>query len=119
VKPSARAAVLSGNRSHGATATRAEASVEFLIPITLFICVTAVLILRPITRRIGSLLEVMTRERVAMRSDQAADQRVLALVEQLSKRLDMLDERLDFNERLIARRVVEPEAQRQVTRAAY
>ena len=79
---------------------------EELIPITLFMCVTAVLILRPISKRVGLLLEAMTRERmqqvappVAQPDPQLA--RVATLMERLNSRLDMMEERLDFTERLI------------------
>jgi hypothetical protein len=76
--------------------------VEALVPISLFLSMAAVLILRPITRRIGGLLEVMTRDRAAARMDDGNQARMLALMEQMSRRIDMMDERLDFTERLIA-----------------
>jgi heme exporter protein D len=82
---------------------------EVLIPITLFVCAAAVLIVRPVTKRLGALIEVLVRERQA-RLDAAAragstvseiEARATArLLERISHRLDLIEERLDFVERL-------------------
>jgi hypothetical protein len=77
--------------------------VEALIPITFFMSVAAVLILRPITKKLGSLLELMTRERTQVRNTEVTDARVVSLLEHMSKRLDAMEERLDFTERLVDR----------------
>jgi len=80
-----------------------------LVPITLFVCAAGVLILRPITKRLGILLETMARERQArldagMRVQSAvseAEARTTArLLERMSHRLDLIEERMDFFERL-------------------
>jgi hypothetical protein len=76
--------------------------VEALVPITFFLSIAAVLILRPITKRLGLLIETMTRDRAAIRSDDATAARTLALMEHINRRMDMMEERLDFTERLIA-----------------
>jgi hypothetical protein len=76
--------------------------VEALIPITFFMSVAAVLILRPVTKKIGGLIEVMTRDRAGLRADDAQTTRVIALMEQMSRRMEMMEERLDFTERLVA-----------------
>ena len=88
---------------------------EELIPITMFMCIAAVMILRPITRRIGGLLEVMTRDRVQTRTDDATSARTAALFDHVSRRLDLIEERLDFTERLVSART--PEVRRQVQRS--
>lgn len=88
---------------------------EELIPITMFMCIAAVMILRPITRRIGGLLEVMTRDRVQSRTDDASAARTIALMEHVNRRLDLIEERLDFTERLLSART--PDARRQVQRS--
>ena len=78
---------------------------EELIPITLFLTVGAVAILRPLTSRLGKLLEVMARERTpALRNpaEDADSQRLRALLEHVSRRLDLMEERLDFTERLLS-----------------
>lgn len=87
---------------------------EALIPITMFMCIAAVMILRPITKRIGGLLEVMTRDRVQARTEDTSSARTVALIEHVSRRLDLIEERLDFTERLVSART--PEARRQVQR---
>jgi hypothetical protein len=81
---------------------RPEATMEELIPITMFLCVAAVAILRPISKRLGGLLEAMTRERTAANSENAELVRVRVVVEHVAKRLDLIEERLDFTERLLA-----------------
>ncbi|HSJ24383.1 MAG TPA: hypothetical protein VK929_06940 [Longimicrobiales bacterium] len=75
---------------------------EALIPITFFMSVAAVLILRPISKKVGGLLEAMTRERTTVRGDEAATARMIGLMEHMSRRMDMMEERLDFTERLVA-----------------
>jgi hypothetical protein len=83
----------------------AEDRVEVLIPITLFLSVAAVLILRPMTSKVGSLLEALSRERMPARTPVAdTDARVVALLEQISRRLELVEERVDFTERLVSSR---------------
>lgn len=74
---------------------------EALVPITFFFCVTAVLILRPITKRLGGLLEVMTQARIQTRTAESTDARILATLEHMSRRIDLMEERIDFTERLV------------------
>jgi hypothetical protein len=78
--------------------------VEALIPITLFMCIAGVLVLRPITKKLGGLIEATARERVQARTDDAADARIMLLMEQMARRLELIEERLDFTERLVAHR---------------
>lgn len=76
-----------------------------LVPISLFMCVAAVLILRPVTKKLGGLLEAMTRERVPVRvAEDPVSARTLMLLDQVSRRLDLIEERLDFTERLVSAR---------------
>lgn len=73
-----------------------------LATMTFFISVAAVAILRPLTKRLGELLVQMQRERQAARTDQAEIAQLKALLEQANARLELLEERLDFTERLLA-----------------
>jgi hypothetical protein len=76
---------------------------EALIPITMFMCIAAVAILRPISTKLGGLLEAMRNERTAGRAG-ADDQdmaRLRVLMEHVAKRVDLIEERLDFTERLL------------------
>ena len=75
---------------------------EELIPITMFMCIAAVAILRPISTRVGGLLEAMTRERSQNQSENADMARMRVLMEHVAKRIDLMEERLDFTERLLA-----------------
>ncbi|NJD11210.1 MAG: hypothetical protein FIB01_12515 [Gemmatimonadetes bacterium] len=78
---------------------------EELIPITMFMCIAAVMILRPITKRMGALLEAMTRERLQTPAPGSVSEqqlnRVTALLEQIARRQEIMEERLDFTERLL------------------
>jgi len=75
---------------------------EALIPITMFISLAAVLILRPITTKLGGLLQVMTKERTATNTESAELTRMRVVMEHVSKRMDLIEERLDFTERLVS-----------------
>lgn len=46
---------------------------EELVPITMFMCIAAVMILRPISTRVGKLLEAMTQERLRQAQPQRDD----------------------------------------------
>ena len=76
---------------------------EELIPIFLTLSTAAVLILRPITKKLGLLLEAIAKSKMGVTQDSTKD---LALIrgtlEQMSKRLDLIDERQDFTERLVS-----------------
>jgi hypothetical protein len=84
---------------------------EELIPIFLFICIAAVMILRPLTKRLGLVLEQMARDRSAVRADDAGIARLRVELEHVSKRMELMEERVDFTERLVAssRRATRPE----------
>lgn len=76
---------------------------EFLAPmivVVVFILTAGgVLILRPIAKRLGVLLEAMARERTRRPSDDML--RLREEVETLRARLQLLEERQDFTEGLI------------------
>jgi hypothetical protein len=82
--------------------------VQFLVPISMFMCIAAVMILRPLTKQLGAFLEAVTKERTQpSRAPQLASQdtdtaRLLALMEHAVKRLDSMEDRLDFTERLVS-----------------
>jgi hypothetical protein len=78
--------------------------VESLVPITLFMCIAGVLVLRPITKKLGALIEVTAREKSLARNDDAANARIMLLMEQMARRIELIEERLDFTERLVASR---------------
>lgn len=77
---------------------------EELIPITFFISIAAVLILRPVTKRLGMLIEAVAREKDAARAPARQDERVIALLEGMNRRLDLMEDRIEFTERLVSAR---------------
>ncbi len=72
-----------------------------LIPIVMFISAAAVLIFRPLTTRIGKIIERSHSEQKAAPDPQL--QRVMQLMERLVDRMDRLEDRVDFNERMLER----------------
>lgn len=82
---------------------------EELIPIFLFLMIGAVAILRPISKKLGLLIEAMAEERkAAVRgpgglSDEQLE-RITHLLERMSDRFEHVEERVQFMERLIDNR---------------
>jgi hypothetical protein len=77
---------------------------EELIPIVLFMCIAGVLILRPVTKRLGLLIEALAKERMvapAASLDGVQIERIASVLEQLNTRLDLVDDRVAFVERLM------------------
>jgi hypothetical protein len=71
----------------------------FIVPVTLFLAIAAIVILRgPIGRALA--------DRIAGRPtrDPDAERRTVAELDELRRRLGEMEERLDFAERLLARR---------------
>lgn len=77
------------------------AQVAPMIVGVVFILTTGgVLILRPIAKRVSELLEVMAREKQSgLESDVA---QIRDLLETMNARLQLMEERQDFTERLLA-----------------
>lgn len=88
-----------------------EILAPMLVAIVLILTVGGVVLLRPLSRRLGELLEVMAREREQPRLDRDVD-RLREAVETLNGRLALLEERVDFTDALLAdpeRRRLRPE----------
>jgi hypothetical protein len=75
----------------------------------LFLTVSGVLILRPISKRIGDLLELYSRDRQS--GLQAEVQQLRDLLETVNGRMELLEERQDFSERLLASGTRDPRNQ--------
>lgn len=77
---------------------------EFIAPMvammTLILTAGAVLVLRPVAKRLGDLIELMIEERRGRASGDAVQLR--DLVETLNARLAVLEERQDFQESLLS-----------------
>ncbi len=70
-----------------------------LIPIVLFVSMAAVFIFRPLTKKLGSVIESR-----ALRDESASPadlERAARVMERLVERMDRLEERVDFAERLL------------------
>ncbi len=72
-----------------------------LIPIVLFISMAAVAIFRPLTTRIGKVIERSHAEKAVAPDPQT--ERLMQLMERLVDRIDRLEERVDFTERILER----------------
>jgi len=73
--------------------------VAIIVPVSFIITTGAVILLRPIARRLGEYLEVLAQEkRMAMRSDDST--RLQQALDEVSQRLALLEERVEFAEKL-------------------
>ncbi len=77
------------------------------IPIVFILSVAGVLILRPLTKRLGTLLEAYAQDRVASRTEDRQLDSMRDRFESLDRRLDVLEERMGFTEELVGRRPAE------------
>lgn len=85
---------------------------EELIPIYLFMCIAGVLILRPVTKKLGLLIEALAKERMAgvearptpAGQEDAQVERIASALDRLNSRIDLMDERMGFVERLVESR---------------
>lgn len=79
---------------------------EALVPIFLFVCIAGVLILRPVSKKLGLLLEALAKERMAApRAVRPAEEdhldQVAVALERLNNRLERMEDRVNFMERLV------------------
>ena len=74
----------------------------------MFMSIAAVMILRPITKKLGGLLEAISADRNQARTQDTTSARTIALLEHINRRLDLIEERVDFTERLVSTRNAEP-----------
>lgn len=81
-----------------------EDILALMIPIVFILAMASVLILRPVTKRLGDALHQMQEDRHEARLDQGRLDRLLALVEGLQERLELVEQRQGFYESLIESR---------------
>ncbi len=80
-----------------------EALAPMIVSIVLFLTIGGVLILRPIAKHLGAYLEVLTRQQLeGNRSSELLQLR--ETLETMDQRLQLMEERQEFNERLLDRR---------------
>ena len=73
-----------------------------LVGMTFFLSVAGVIILRPLSKRLGEFLLEMRLERRGTRLEDNEIARIRALLERMNGRLDLMEDRLDFTERLLS-----------------
>ena len=71
-----------------------------LVAMTLILTSGAVFLLRPVAKRLGDLLELMAKQRTG-ELQAPGTERLSQLVEALDSRLGLVEERLDFTDRLL------------------
>ena len=77
--------------------------VALTVMVTAIVTTGGVLVLRPISKRLGALLEVMTQQKLrAANTDPQDNHRIRELLVSIDSRLTMLEERQDFAEALIS-----------------
>ncbi|HET9985157.1 MAG TPA: hypothetical protein VFQ38_16265 [Longimicrobiales bacterium] len=85
-----------------------EDLIPMVISVSLFFSIAAVLIFRPLSKRLGDVIGVLAQSRsaaaatAAPKADDGETVRLRATVEHLTARLELMEERLDFTERLLA-----------------
>ena len=80
-----------------------EAVVPMVVSIVLFLTIGGVLILRPISKHLGAYLESLTRQQLeGSRSTEMLQLR--ELMETMDRRLQLMEERQDFSDRLLQAR---------------
>jgi hypothetical protein len=72
-----------------------------IIAVTMTLTVAGVLILRPLTKRLGDLIEATAREKRVQAKD-AELERLTHVVTRLADRLEQLEERQDFAEGVLS-----------------
>ena len=69
---------------------------------TICFSVAGVLVLRPISKRIGDLLGAMAQERKGGRTSEVEVAQLRATLESVNASMSLLEDRLDFTERLLS-----------------
>jgi hypothetical protein len=77
-----------------------------IVSIVLFMCIAAVLIFRPLTRKAGTVIEAAARN--SLQRPTADREELTLLLQRLNARLELMEDRLDFVEKLNDRRSRRP-----------
>jgi hypothetical protein len=74
-----------------------------VMAVVLFLTAGGVILLRPISKRLGAYLEMLTEERrrSMQQGQQSTDPRLLSALDNLDRRLGRLEERQDFTDDLL------------------
>jgi hypothetical protein len=75
----------------------------FLMTVTLALTIGGVILLRPLMRNLGNFLEAKAEERKGISDGTAEDwERLLSGLDSLDKRLQAIEDRQDFTEKLLS-----------------
>lgn len=77
-----------------------DAVAPMIVGVVFFITVGGVLVLRPIAKKAGDLMEALARDKQAGLQNDVGQLR--DILETMNARLTLMEERLDFTERLVA-----------------
>lgn len=75
-----------------------------MVPMTLFLTIGGVLIFRPLTKRLGTMLEAYAADRLESETDRIQYEHVRALLEAQNLKIETLEQRLEFTESLLESR---------------
>jgi len=81
-----------------------EAFFIALVPITLFLTIGGVLVLRPLTKRLGLLMEASAKARGSNAEEQMQIEHMRLMIETQNLKLEQLEQKLSFTESLLESR---------------
>lgn len=81
-----------------------EAFFVSLVPITLFLSIAGVLVLRPMTKRLGLLMEASARGRERSTEERGRYDQIRLLIDAQNMKIDALEQKLAFTESLLESR---------------
>ena len=72
-----------------------------VVSIALFVSTAAVLIFRPLTKRLGDRIANSSKQPTIVQADEAELARMRQALDETNARLELMEQRLDFTERLL------------------
>lgn len=75
-----------------------------LVPITLFLTIGGVLVFRPLTKRLGSVLEANAVSKRSDEMDRIQHEHLRAMIDAQSLKIETLEQRIEFGESLLEAR---------------
>lgn len=81
-----------------------EAFFVMMVPVTLFLSVAGVAIFRPLTKRLGDVLEANAASKRQEADDRLQYEHLKMLLETQNLRLEQMEQRLEFTESLLEAR---------------
>ena len=75
-----------------------------LVPMTLFLTIGGVLVFRPLTKRLGSILEANATSKRSDEMDRIQHEHLRAMIDAQSLKIETLEQRIEFSESLLEAR---------------